>query len=286
MEAAAQYAIVRFAPFPETGEFANIGVVLACPELGFLDGKLLKTKIRRILGFFSGLDRRVFQSTVGHLDAEITRVQARADRSFKSAFQQNLLPDLYPSIADLFTDLTNARQGIVQFSARRTVLTQSPDETLATMYQHYVERSFRTLEYEDALLERAVRQQLVREHLDKRFRRHVIGTPDYHFQFPFVELRDDKPIKVIKPLNLRHDTASDIIDSGGHWVDRLRRLKKRQSLPDQVLFTVRSPMPEPALNDAYEGILQELVEQGIQVRDESDVQGLLTFARRPIVFGP
>lgn len=28
---ACQYAVVRFLPYAETGEFANVGVALACP---------------------------------------------------------------------------------------------------------------------------------------------------------------------------------------------------------------------------------------------------------------
>ena len=35
-----RYAIVQFQPYSETGEFANVGVVLVCPETGFFDFKL------------------------------------------------------------------------------------------------------------------------------------------------------------------------------------------------------------------------------------------------------
>ena len=35
---ACHYSVVRFCPYPETDEFVNVGVMLACPAIGFLDG--------------------------------------------------------------------------------------------------------------------------------------------------------------------------------------------------------------------------------------------------------
>ncbi len=37
---ACRYAILRFLPYTETGEFANVGVVLACPATGYFGFKL------------------------------------------------------------------------------------------------------------------------------------------------------------------------------------------------------------------------------------------------------
>ena len=48
---ACQYAIVRFLPYLETGEFANVGIVMLCPDAGFFDFKLLR-HVRRITAFF------------------------------------------------------------------------------------------------------------------------------------------------------------------------------------------------------------------------------------------
>ncbi|TAM57619.1 MAG: DUF3037 domain-containing protein [Rhodanobacter sp.] len=38
---ACQYAIIRFLPYAETGEFANVGVVLACPATGYFGARLM-----------------------------------------------------------------------------------------------------------------------------------------------------------------------------------------------------------------------------------------------------
>ena len=56
---ACQYALLRFRPFVETGEFANVGVVLLAPEARFFWFLLLK-RYGRITQFFHQLDRKVY----------------------------------------------------------------------------------------------------------------------------------------------------------------------------------------------------------------------------------
>ena len=41
------YHVVRFLPYPETGEFVNVGVILFCPQLGFFDFKIETHRSRR-----------------------------------------------------------------------------------------------------------------------------------------------------------------------------------------------------------------------------------------------
>ncbi len=49
---ACQYAIVRFMPYIETGEFANVGILLWAPKTRYLGFKLLRRKHARITQFF------------------------------------------------------------------------------------------------------------------------------------------------------------------------------------------------------------------------------------------
>ena len=52
MSTACHYAIVRFMPFVETGEFGNVGVVLFSPTARFFGFRLLGQRISRITNFF------------------------------------------------------------------------------------------------------------------------------------------------------------------------------------------------------------------------------------------
>ncbi len=50
------FAVVRFLPYPETEEFVNIGVVLACPQTGLFDYTLEKRRRDRITHFFPEME--------------------------------------------------------------------------------------------------------------------------------------------------------------------------------------------------------------------------------------
>lgn len=54
-----RYAIVRFLPYAETQEFANVGIVLACPETGYFGFRLEIRHTRRFTDFFKELCPRV-----------------------------------------------------------------------------------------------------------------------------------------------------------------------------------------------------------------------------------
>jgi hypothetical protein len=52
---ACRYAVVQFVPYSETGEFANVGVVLICPETGYFGFQLQTRKYARVTAFFDEL---------------------------------------------------------------------------------------------------------------------------------------------------------------------------------------------------------------------------------------
>ena len=58
MSTICNYAVLRFQPYPETGEFANLGVVMLCSDGTFLY-RLETRHYKRITQFFSKLDKKV-----------------------------------------------------------------------------------------------------------------------------------------------------------------------------------------------------------------------------------
>ena len=61
-EIVCNYAIARFRPYRETGEFANIGVVLICPQLDYFGYTFETRKHKRITDFFPELDLEIFKA--------------------------------------------------------------------------------------------------------------------------------------------------------------------------------------------------------------------------------
>ncbi|WP_136630163.1 MULTISPECIES: DUF3037 domain-containing protein [Marinobacter] len=134
---ACQYAIVRFMPYIETGEFANVGILLWAPKTRYLGFKLLRKKHARITQFFEELDRGVYLKTMANLDAELCRVQGML-KGQTAEFGDN--DREYGFHKGLFRELIRPRETIVRFSEQRAVLGENPERTMAELYEYYVDR--------------------------------------------------------------------------------------------------------------------------------------------------
>jgi hypothetical protein len=71
---ACQYAIVRFSPFIETGEFANVGIVMIAPKLHFFGFQLEMKRYARITRFFDNIDVNVYKKTLHNFKSEMDRI--------------------------------------------------------------------------------------------------------------------------------------------------------------------------------------------------------------------
>lgn len=269
---ACQYAIIRFLPYAETGEFANVGVLLACPATGYLDARLMPTKnTRRIAAFFDRLDKRIYRNALNYLDDELARIRALIRE------RVNVGPDF---VQQTFAGLARPREALLRFSETRVVMADEPEVTLDKLFARFVERDFANKQYHDRILERGVRDVLVRADLREYFNPARIGTDELHIQVPFVHFRKGNPILAIKPLDLAKDEPNQVYEHGGYWLERIRRLKKHELLPDETLFAVQQPATGDArIRDAANEIIADLREQGVEVAAATDVKAIVDFAR-------
>lgn len=271
-QVACQYAIIRFLPYAETGEFANVGVVLACPATGYLDARLMPLKrTGRITGFFEQLDRRIYRDAMTYLRDELDRVRdlarERADMGDAAVVQQT------------FAGLTRPREALLRFGDTRVILAEQPEDTLGKLFARFVERDFASKEYHDQVLERGVRETLRKANLRDFFKPAEIGNEDLHIQVPFVYHRNGRAQLAIKPLDLAKDEPNKVFDVGGHWVDRVRRLEKRDLLPAEMLFAVELPTQlDRGARNAADEIVDELRELGIKVAPTADAAAITAFA--------
>lgn len=271
---ACQYAIIRFLPYAETGEFANVGVVLTCPETGFLDARLMPTKkTGRITAFFDQLDKKIYRDTLGYVDDEVQRIRKMTQAAGHR--------DVGTLVKQTFAGLTRPRESLLRFSDTRVILAEDPGATLQQLFARFVERDFVNKQYHERILERDVRQVLARADLRQYFGPEVIGNDDLHVQIPFVHLHDGKPSHAIKPLDLARDEANQVYEHGGHWADRIRRLRKHALLPGELLFAVNSPEgTDLAIRRAADEILDDLRGYGVVVVEATDARAITEFAAR------
>lgn len=275
---ACQYAIVRFMPYVETGEFANVGILLWTPKTRYLGFKLLRRKHARITQFFEELDKSVYLKTMANLEVELHRVQ-RMLKEHLGGFGDN--DREYGFHKGLFQELIRPRETMVRFSEQRAVLTENPEQTLQNLYDHYVGRNFVTKEYQETLLEKGVKKLLEQRDLARRFTKQRIEDQLYGVTFPFVEQRDDHAIKVIKPLFLGQADSTAIIEHGGRWKLKVEQLRKRNLLNGPVLFPVKGPEVAEASDiqqEAFSETLDNLAGDNIQVVLYAEQDKILEFA--------
>ena len=258
-------------PFVETGEFANVGVLLVAPKNGYVNFKLDTKRTQRVTHFFEGLDVELYRKVIQNLKEQL-----------ESKFE-------YPdnALMETFVETVRAREAILRFSEPRMGLTPDPEAELNRIFNYYVRRNFVTKEYIEVKIERTVRGWLAEAELARRFNARTIGDEIYDYTFPFVSESDSNfslsnRLKIIKPLNFRRNTSSSIIDLGGKWSYRINHLRENNHLGDgsRILFTVEQPTNEDSrLWKAFKHARNELKKANIEVTESQNKDEILEFAR-------
>lgn len=273
MTHAARYSIIRFLPYAETEEFANIGVVMFAPTARYFDFRL-SNKWRRLGAFFDRLDRRVFAEGVRAFEEELVRARDMVGGlAGAGALGQY-------SAQTVFEDLIRPREALFRFSTERAVMTNAPEAKLAALFDRYVLHDFATPEYHELLIERALRGVLRREGLGERFRRAKLGTGAVQFAVPFAE-RDaaGRIQRIIKPMHLAYDEPVRILDHGNQWLGRLRHLQRVKALPESMLLAVTEPPQDTERHAAFDEVRRDLENLGATFAASNDEQAVLGFAR-------
>ncbi len=272
---ACQYAIVRFAPFVETGEFANVGIIMMAPKQRFFAFELELKRYGRITRFFEDVDAKLYKKTLYNLKDELDRV---TDVLKAHGFDKRLKTNDIDFATGLFNEIVRTRETIVRFGGVRTVLTDDPNKKLKELFAFYVERNFVTKKYQEELLERDVRKLLYKANVGEQYERERLGDDSYHVTFPFVRHDKDQPAKIIKPLYLGQKEPTKIYDHGAAWIYRIKKLEGRFLEPDRVLFTLAGPNKAGDRLDAYCDIKSELKDTGVKIADSDNMDEITMFA--------
>lgn len=270
----AHYTLVRLLPQADAGEFANMGVVLACPAKGFLAFRLI-TRYGRITRFFEEFAGELFTRVRKEVQAELQHIQQHVVHHQAGPYDEAL-------VLRVMQDLTKPRESLIRYAPLRVAMTDDPQALLDQLFVRYVQRDANAMRHRrEEVLNRLVRRVLDANQLGKAFVPDEIGTDDFHVRLPLVHERDGQVLGAIKPLDLSQDEPQQIYDHGGWWAERLRRLRRMAVLPDHVLIAVDAPPQTDARRyRAYEDIASELRELQVGVMAATDSNGILTFAQR------
>ena len=251
---ACRFSIIQFVPYTETGEFANIGVVLTCPQTGYFGFLLQNKKSKRITDFFDALDRNFYLSAVRSVEEQLTRMRATA--------YQVSTPSKADVLRSMFTSLVQPREAIIRFSEAKVLLTNDPSQTLQEKFDHYVDHTFATPEYVEHTMNARLRDFLQGLDLAVPFKPARVGNEAVNAKFDFVQTVDQKHLKIIKALNLSQADANDIAAHGDVWRGKFDRLSRMRQLPEDVLINVTlAPADKPVHHELGQEIVSELAKR-------------------------
>lgn len=251
------YALLRFLPYREAGEFVNIGVVLACPEAGFLNFAVERKKFKRITDFFPELKANVaiYRDGLRTLEREFERLRLQNLQKINTPAHQK-------QAREAFAALLHPREALFHFGAPRTLLATDPAQRLRELFETYIERQLtRVSNGPEEHLRRRMQSCLQQFNLSRYYREEELGDASYTVKFPFVAFDPAFPenaFKAIKPLNLAQDKSGEVYQHGDDWLARVRRLKRMDALPQDLLFAVNQPMLGTPQQRAAAEICQEL----------------------------
>jgi hypothetical protein len=257
----------------ETGEFANVGIVMLCPDAGFFEFKLL-ARVRRITAFFEELDSGIYRRAAKDFKLELKRIRNWL------AHQPNRTMDVELA-HHLFGELTRQRETMMRFDNVRVVLAEDPAQQLDELFGHYVERNFATKAYHEKLLDKTVRKVLVDAKLNKQYQPETLGDlATYHAKLPFVHREAGRAVKAIKPLYLAHEDPAQIYDHGWAWLGKVNKLRALKLLPEQVLFPAQGPGEDRGERfDIFQEITTQMAANDVFVIPSLQPEKIIEFAR-------
>ncbi len=123
-ETVCNYAVLRFMPDRERGEFLNIGVALCAPSQAWFGYRLASDVGPRLARVFPAADRGAFERGLVLFREELDRIAClRTDRE---------------GLSEAFRELVRPREGRFHFGDIATVLGAEPEGSLEEAYRRRV----------------------------------------------------------------------------------------------------------------------------------------------------
>jgi hypothetical protein len=265
MKYACLYTIVRFAPFAETEEFANVGIVLSAPAIGRIEYRLARKNLKRVNRFFE----------CNHLFAkamEIAQNELDAVRTMTAEAQES-------QIVNHFRFLTEPKESLIRFSPMRSILVENFDVTLTELFGRYIDRQGMARDRREEVMVREIRT-LFTEASIRSFRDDTLSGDLTKLHLPLVHRNE--VIAAIKPLAFDQAEPSAILDHCDLWLMKFVRAAREGVIE---LKNVLIPVAAPAENDstrhrkAVQIAKDSIKERGLQLVDYQATQKIAAFAK-------
>ena len=268
MKHVCKYAIVQFLPYAETGEYANVGVLVCAPKTGLLDFKMAPARFARVTTFFDDLDGEVYKAAIKTFGDELNQIK----KTSTNMQGENLL--------DFVVEVTRYRESLLRFSNLRTIACNNPQDVIEKLYERYIARDFLTKEYREHAMVKAIRSQFNTRKLTVKYhQKKITSTSELReVTLPLVADVGNK-IRVIKPMAFYQNKTNQIIEHGETWMNRFKWLINEDKVEARrILLPVEGPKMKGQLNKAFKEVINEIKTLDVNVIDFSEKERILNFA--------
>ena len=123
-QAVCNYALLQFLPYPETGEFVNVGVLVTCMQPCLLHFCAEKQIPVRVKAMFPRQHEQAYANAMAALQADMERAKSSVRDPKACQF--------------VFGELVRRRESIFRFGEVRTILTEDPGNLVDALFKRYV----------------------------------------------------------------------------------------------------------------------------------------------------
>lgn len=266
------YSIVRYAPFAETEEFANIGVVLCAPKKHTFFFRLTQSNDARVTSFFR--DDTIFPFAKDAIAREL-----------KFAQDQTKNINSPEELANFFSYLTAKRESIFHFSATRVVMSLDPEKELHRVYDQFINHSDYNKERREEILAKELKRRLnAYSELQNVFKKETFGGDLTRFSMPFVAKQEEEVLCAIKPLAFVQREPGKMMEHCDSWVSRVTRAANENLLNlANVLFTIDAHKnPTTSESKAMDEIRRTFDRNKLSHFRHDDEKSIIDFAKSSI----
>jgi hypothetical protein len=270
-----KYVVIRFLPYGETDEFANIGILVFSPETGFFDFKLAPPIYNRITHFFKKLETNFYKNIISLFNEEFSTI--------KKIIQELPKQEFIYYMENMFTP----KESVIQFSSVRSILVDNNKNIIEQLYNNYVIGNFlKQKENRETQMISTLRQQLIKKQLGKIYKETKIKTGIREVTLPLVAHHNtNETTKIIKPLAFNQHKPTLLIEHGERWLNRFNWLIKGGIIDaGNILLPIEPTIKEGVLKQAYLEVIKEIEANNITVIDFNDQDKILNFAKTALEF--
>jgi len=236
------FVLIRYMHDAVTEEFANIGVILFAPEVGFV-GAHCTNKYRRISQFFGGVEGAYIKTLLRYIERGIERL--RLDLA-NNLFAPEILPGDARACGERILPPDNSA---LQFSRVAGGITENPELALMRLFERYVDKYLasgqRKTRHDEDILP-IFKKNLDAKALLGRLSAKVITTANYEHEFPIAW--KNGIWNTCDAVSFDLATSGDIVEKANKWLGRATILQ--ESAEQFRLILLLGEPSEQALLDA------------------------------------